>query len=221
VFLCAVSKSQAPTGSPVPASIVTDLETPSETAEFMENHKKVEKASIFNQNTPETLVSNGSKMEYDVDVSPASTTIILDLETRSTTAGFIQKVEKSPTFAQKAPESIISGHSKCAYNISAPTGPTAIISYFETRSESARFAQKRPKTRILSIVFNQNYPKPSVSGCFNSTDTLPTPSIAPTKHPCDLSKDCNGFFISFISILNFQTFSHNFTIILFIFVHGY
>jgi hypothetical protein len=191
--LHAVFKSQAPNKSPAPISIVTALKTRSELAGFMENHQKFEKTRFFTQNP---LVSGNLRLEDIVNSSLSSSTIVATLKTRSVSTGFAencQKVKKSPTFVQKAPESIISAHSKCAYNISTPTGPTAIILYFETLSESARFTQKRLKTRILSIVFNQNYPKSSVSGRFNSTDALPTPSIAPTKHPCNLSGDFNGF----------------------------
>jgi hypothetical protein len=93
-----------------------------------------------------------------------------------------QKIQKSLTFIQKAPELIVSDHFMCADNINTPPVPNSIILYFKMRSELARFTQKQLKTRIF-IVFIQNHSKSFILGRFkqaDSTDALPTPSIAPT-----------------------------------------
>jgi hypothetical protein len=116
-FLRAAFEPKPPTESPVSTTIVPALKTHSETAEFTENHQKVEKAPIFTQNTPETLYLGDLKSEFDADSSPAPSTIITDLETRSTTAIFTQnhqQLEKSPVFTQNTPEPLVSTRFKWA-----------------------------------------------------------------------------------------------------------
>jgi hypothetical protein len=66
--------------------------------------------------------------------------------------------------------------------------PTTITTAFKTRSATASFTQKQQKMR-KSTNFNQNYRKLLISSCFkgaDSTESLLAPSIAPTKHPCDI-----------------------------------
>jgi hypothetical protein len=137
--------------------------------------------------------------------SLAPTTFVTGLKTRSASTGFTennQNVEKSPIFAQKAPEPIVSSHSNCADDISSLPTPTTIVTALETHSVTVGLTQKRPKMRILTN-FNQNHLKSLVLDHFNwadDTESLSIPPIAPTKHPCDLPGEyCNVFFSSHLS----------------------
>ena len=86
--------------------------------------------------------------------SQEPTTTFTALKSRSESTGFtenIQKVEKSPIFAQNAPEPIISGHSKCEDNIDTSPAPTTIVSDLETCSEMAVFMKNHKNHRKSSI----------------------------------------------------------------------
>lgn len=199
VFQRAVFKSQVPMESLAPTTIVSALKTRSASTGFAENYQKVEKSPVFAQKVPEPIVLGHSKCADNIDTHPGPTTIIPNLETHSELTGFVknfQKVKKSPIFAQKAPEPIVSGHSKRADDIYTAQAPTIVILDLATHSETARFTQKQPKTR-----------KSSILGHFDwaiNTDSLATPLILPTKHPCDLSSLSSDEFILLILVLNIQ-----------------
>ena len=121
--------------------------------------------------------------------SPVSTTIVTALKTRpesTSSAKNYEKVEKLPIFTQKDAEPIVLDHSKCADNIYMSPAYTSIVTNLELRSATAVFMKNHQK----SPIFIQNDPESLISGHFNweiNTESLPTQSIAPTKHPCDLS----------------------------------
>ena len=137
------------------------------------------------------------------------TTIVSALETRSASTGFAenyQKVEKSPVFAQKAPEPIVSGHSKCADDVDMPLALTTISTALKMHLETAAF-MKNHKNHRKSAIFTKNYPKSPILGCFkraNNAEPLLAPSILPMKHPCDLSSLFSNEFILLIHFLNIQ-----------------
>jgi hypothetical protein len=120
--------------------------------------------------------------------STASATMITALKMRSESVSFMeiyQKLEKSPIFTKNDPDSFVSSHSKDADIIYMQTALTTIVSKLRTRSESTSFAEIHQKLENPPI-FPQMAPESLISGCF-FTDFLPTPSILPTKHPCDSS----------------------------------
>ena len=104
----AISESQKPMVFPAPTSVVTALETRSESVESMGIHQKTKKPPFFTQ---KAKVSDNSKCANDIDTPPAFATIIPAPETPSATARFkknYQNVEKSPFFTQKPPEPSVS-----------------------------------------------------------------------------------------------------------------
>ena len=134
----------------------------------------------------------------------APTSIITTIKSRLESASFMkihQKHEKSHIFPKIVPESLVSGHSKWMDDIYSFLPPPVIVTAFETCSTTAYFMKIHQKVE-KSTNFNQNHLKLLVSGCF-FIELLPTSSIAPTKHPCDLSEDYNVYFSHFIC----QTFS--------------
>ena len=195
----AIFESQEPMESLGSIPIATTLKTRSESSGFMENYQKLENSPFSTQNPSEPLVSCSSNFSIDADSCPASNTIVSDHETRSALTNYIdivQKVENSPIFTPKAPKPIILERYKFTNIIDLYPKITTIAIAPEKRSETAVFTQKRPKTRKLTL-FNQNHLDLFVSGRFAgkyTTELLPTPSIAPTKHPCNISE---GFLFLF------------------------
>jgi hypothetical protein len=128
------------------------------------------------------------------------TTIISDLKTRPDAANFMgnhHKIEKSPFFDQKAPE-IDSIH---------PVSASVTSSALTTIITALERAQRRPILWITTknlkkpLIFNQKDRKSLISELFKweiHVELLPTPSVAPTKHPCDMSSHLVMFlFLSF------------------------
>jgi hypothetical protein len=64
--------------------------------------------------------------------------------------------------------------------------PAASVPALKMHKITAGFAQNQPKMRKLTN-FNRNHSKSPVSSRFKGTDSMGSPSILPTKHPCDLS----------------------------------
>ena len=129
---------------------------------------------------------------------PAPTTIVSALETRSASTGFTennQKIEISPIFTQNHLEAIILGYSKCADNIDSPLTPTTIITALEICSALGGFTEKHQKVEKPTTIYIPKGPKPA-EPLTPTSSGLHTPSIAPTKHPCNLSEDDNVYFIS-------------------------
>ena len=103
---------QPPPESLASTIIVLALETRSDSIGFTENNQKVEKSPIFTQKAPEPIISGHLKCMDDIDTSPALTTTVTALETRSATTDFMKiykKVEKSTTFNQNHSKSLVSG----------------------------------------------------------------------------------------------------------------
>jgi hypothetical protein len=189
VFLRAVFESQAPTESPVPITVTSDLKTHSETAEFTENHQKVEKAPIFTQNTPETLSLGDLMSEYDVDSFPVPTTIVTVFETRSSSAGFMKKLEKSPIFPLQP---LVLGDLMLKDNVNSSPEPTTIVSDFETRPMTANLTQNDQKLEKF-IKIHPKTPGTTRFADFNWADDVdlfpePTPIVAASKTHPGLSK---------------------------------
>jgi hypothetical protein len=157
--------------------------------DFAKIHHKVEKPAIFTQNTPEPIVLGHSKCTDDVNAPPAPTSVATDLKTPSETTGFIknhQKVEKSPILTQKDSSALVSGVIKLKDDDGLPTEPTIIVPALETHSTTAVFTKNIEKSPILT----QKTSKSLVSDCLNWADdseSLHSPSTAPTKQPRDLS----------------------------------
>jgi hypothetical protein len=108
-----------------------------------------------------------------------------------------QKLENSPFFTQKPSEPLISGGSNWEDNADSSPAPTTIIPALETRSTIAYFMKIHQKLENSPIP-TKMAPKSLVSGCF-FTYFLPTPSISPTKHPCNSSIHLVMLFLIVIS----------------------
>ena len=94
------------------------------------------------------------------------------------------------------------------FELQRPAGSPAsitIVMASKSRPALAGFMKKHQKVENLTI-FTQKSPEPLFSTCFG----LPTPSIAPTKHPCNLSDPffsaLSVFCLSYCSISS--KFSH-------------
>lgn len=131
------------------------------------------------------LLRAGSESQMPPE-SPALIHIATVLRTRSTLADFAKNYEKSPIFAQKAPEPIITGHSNYANDIDTSPASTTIVTGLKTRSAPSVFTKKVEN----SPIFSQNHTKSRILEHFYweiNTEPLTTPFILPTKHPCDPS----------------------------------
>ena len=135
------------------------------------------------------------------------TTIISAPKTRSESSNFVenhQKVKNPSVFTQKAPKSLVSGHSKWIDDIFLLLSPTTTIPAFEVCSTTAYFMKIHQKLE-KSPIFTKMTLESLISGRF-STDFLPTPPIAPTKHPCNPS--------SLLVMLFIFVFNHHFAVFL-------
>jgi hypothetical protein len=188
-LLRAVFELQGISTSPAPTTVVMAFETRPASANFIKNHQKSKKSAVFAQKTPERRVSMRFGLADDASGLPFTPSFTTALKTRSELAAFMenhQKLEKTRFFNQTP---LVSGDLESEDNVYSSSAPTTIVIAFKTRSASTIFTKKRQKVEN-SLVFNQNHPKSPISGRFkrdDSTDAIPTPSIAPTKHPCDLS----------------------------------
>jgi hypothetical protein len=98
----------------------------SEKASFMKKHKNIENSLNLAQKYTEPLVFSCYKSKDNVESPPAPTTIITDPETRPSTAGSTQKLEKTPLFTPKTQEPCVSTHFSWADEAAElPTLPTA------------------------------------------------------------------------------------------------
>ena len=114
VLLCAVFKSQAPREFTEYTTIVSALETRSETADFAKNCKKLEKTPIFTRKPPEPTISISKMLSVTSSNSAAPSPTHTAFKSRPMSPGFTKnhsKVEKAPIIAQKAPEPLILEHS--------------------------------------------------------------------------------------------------------------
>ena len=93
-----IFESQTPMVSPAPTSIVTALETRSESVDSMKIHQKTENSPTFTQKVMEPFVSDNYKCADDTYTPPALATIIQDFKTHSEKSSFTENdrnVEKS------------------------------------------------------------------------------------------------------------------------------
>ena len=189
--------------STTPSTTTTALKTRSMMADFTLKREKLENLSISTQTTLQapslsivgpindvTRVYTSPEPPNDADLWPP---------TLSSYASSLQ------------PPSI--GYQKSmllhvVFELQRPAGSPAsitIVMASKSRPASAGFMKKHQKVENLTI-FTQKSLEPLFSTCFG----LPTPSIAPTKHPCNLSDSffsaLSVFCLSYCSISS--KFSH-------------
>ena len=206
-LLCGIFESQLPAESLASTTIVMALKTRSVSAVFMKNQQNFENPPFSTQKPSEPLVSGGFNFSDNTDSYPASTTIDSDNERCSASTNYtetIQKVENQLIFTQKATEPIISGCYKCTNTVDSFLEPTTISTASKTRSASTSFVKNYRKLE-KSIIFAKKDPEPLILGRFkwaNDSESLETPFILPTKHPCNLSDLLSNKFISSVLVLS-------------------
>ena len=161
--LCAVFESQAPTESLALTTIITALETCSETAGFTKSCQNVENSHTFTQNVPEPIVLGYSKCAEDFYSSPAPTATITAFETRSAPADSTknhQKIEISPISNKNHPKSTVSDHFNWADDVALPPISSTIPTKYP-RDLSGLRSSSSPKFPFSSLQrrrrkFNKN-----------------------------------------------------------------
>jgi hypothetical protein len=153
-------------------------------------------ASSPESSQPPTVTGHGKNallravFKYQLPIgSPASTTIITDLETHSATANSTKKhgkVENPPIFTQEPPFSQVSTCFPCENDVSSHS---IISPALTTLSATVVSAENHQNTEKMPI-FTPKTPEPWVSTHFSWADDankLPILPTAPTKQPRDLS----------------------------------
>jgi len=167
--------------------------TPNDVAFRLPTFPTTASSSVPSQSPPSSRLEKSALLRsvFDSQASmelTASTTIVTASKTRSESSDFMenhQKVENSSIFTQKDPKSLVSSHSRWTDNICLLLLSTTVIPALETRSTTTYFMKIHQELEN-SPISTKTAPESLVSGCF-FTYFLPTPSIAPTKHPCNSS----------------------------------
>ena len=196
IFLLSTS-SVTPSDSTTLSTTTTAPQKYSEVAVFSQKLENIEIPPFITKTAPETPSLSITEPINDVTQVHASPNIhngaVLEQITVSTGASSLQDPEPPPS----------TGHGKCTlmcavFESQAPMEfpvHTSIITSFETRPATAGFMNIHQKLEN-SYIYPNISPESLVSGHFNweiNTESLPTQSIAPTKHPCDPSTGSSYF----------------------------
>ena len=103
--------------------VVTTLKSHLAYAGFIEKHQNGKKSPIFAQNAPKPIISGNPNCANDIYTPLPPTTIVLHLKTRSASTTFAENFQKSPIFAPKAPELVVTGLYNSANNIYSTSAP--------------------------------------------------------------------------------------------------